>query len=129
MALTDELKQAFERVDLCFLGTSGEGGPNVVPIGFKSVWQDKLVLVDLFFDKTRKNLESNPRVAVAVGWMGPKGGFQLKGNATIHRSGDAYEEARRILRSEGSDIDPFAAVVIDVDEAHRLDPGAAERVL
>ena len=129
MALTPGLTQDFDTADMCFLATCHGGVPNTVPVGFKGVWEGKLLLVDLFFDKTRRNIEANPTVAISVGWLDPKGGVQFKGTASVHRQGPAFDEAIRVLRHAGTDATPHSAVVVQVEEAYRLDPGAAEQIL
>ncbi len=127
--LTPDLRRVFDAVDLCFLATCEDRVPNVVAVGFKRVWEGKLLLVDLFFHKTRQNLDANPNVAVSIGWLEPKAGVQFKGTATVHHDGPAFDEAVRILRDAGSDATPHAAVVVQVEEAFRLDPGAGEQIL
>jgi hypothetical protein len=60
-----------------------------------------------------------------------KQGFQLKGNATVHRDGEPFEKLGAFLRDAGVDATPHAAVQVSVEEAYLLDPGpnAGKRVL
>lgn len=69
---------AFEEASLWYMATCGEGGPNVVPGGFNWFDEKRLLVADLFFGWTRANLEHNRRVAVSVGLLNPKRGFQIR---------------------------------------------------
>ena len=131
MVLQEEVRTAFRETPVCFLATCCEDVPNVVPVGFKWIDQNKLLLADLFFEKTRRNLAANPTVAVTVACTNPKQGFQLKGIASVHRTGEPYERLRVLLRQKGVDAEPFAAVLISVAETYLLDPGpeAGKRIL
>lgn len=121
----------FESVPACYLATTADGVPNVIPIGFKWVRDGKLILADIFLGKTRENLRAHSRVAVAIANGDPKRGFQFKGTATVHTSGAPWETVRELLRERGVQATPHAAVVIDVEEVYALDPGpnAGRRLL
>ncbi len=105
------------------LATCAEGVPNVVPVGYKWVENDKLLLADLFFGKTRRNLAANSLVAVTVASVDPKRGFQVKGTASVHRAGEPYQRLCTCLRGCGVDTDPHAAVLITVTHVYQLAPG------
>lgn len=66
--------------------TSNDGKPNVVPVGgIHAIGESELLIADILFDKTKKNLFEKNRVAdEAPGKHAPRG-HQLKGQATIHR--------------------------------------------
>lgn len=115
---------AWHASPLVWLSTVGPDGPNLVPVGFRALWEGKPLLVDLYFGKTRQNLAANPRVALGLATASPKTGFQLKGTASLHTHGPAWEAAREVLRESGVSADPRAAVVVEVDEIYLLDPGA-----
>ncbi|MHC4393172.1 MAG: pyridoxamine 5'-phosphate oxidase family protein [Planctomycetota bacterium] len=115
------LLQIFERAPLCFLATSSEGIPNVIPVGFKWVHDGDLLIADVFFKKTRANLEKNPRVALTIATDIPKQGLQIRGTAAVHRTGPDYERVVELLHGAGP---PFAAVRVSMTEAYLLDPGA-----
>jgi len=107
--------------------TSLDGIPNVVPVGgIRAISESELLIVDVLFDKTKKNLLENPEVAIAVEVLG-KGvprGYQLKGRATIHTSGELFEEAEKMVeemrkRRQGhTDPKVKSAVLVDVEEIY-----------
>jgi len=107
--------------------TSLDGIPNVVPVGgIRAISESELLIVDVLFDKTKKNLLENPDVAIAVEVLG-KGvprGYQLKGRATIHTSGELFEEAEKMVeemrkRRQGpTDLKVKSAVLVDVEEIY-----------
>ena len=88
--------------------------------------ESELLIVDVLFDKTKKNLLENPHVAIAVEVLG-KGaprGYQLKGRATIHTSGELFEEVEKIVdemrkrHSGHSGLKVKSAVHVDVEEIY-----------
>ncbi|MBK7859722.1 MAG: pyridoxamine 5'-phosphate oxidase family protein [Archangiaceae bacterium] len=122
--LARAVRQAFTEAPLCFLATSQPGGePNVVPVGFKWVEGGRLLLADLFFGRTRLNLAATRRVAVAVALLDPKRGFQVKAVAKVHREGPVYDRVCELLRSQGVEARPRAAIEIPFDEVYGLAPG------
>lgn len=123
MALQEDVRTAFEEAPVCFLATCGDNVPNVVPVGYKWLVGNELILADCFFNKTRRNLAANPSVAVTVAAANPKRGFQLKGQASVHESGEPYERVIALLRACGVDADPHAVVLITVTEVYSLEPG------
>lgn len=65
--LSEDMKEVL-RSNICYFATSSKDGkPNVVPVGLVEPLSDSEVLVmDVRFNKTRKNLEEIPEVAIAV---------------------------------------------------------------
>jgi predicted pyridoxine 5'-phosphate oxidase superfamily flavin-nucleotide-binding protein len=123
LELPEEVRAALTETPCWFLATCRRNVPNVVPIGFKWVERNDLLLADLFLDKTRRNLAENPAVSVSVATTNPKQGFQLKGVASVWRSGEPFEWVRAQLQEKGVEAEPHAAVLIAVDEVYMLDPG------
>jgi len=78
-----------------FATSTRDGKPNVVPISYVEVISDEEVLiVDTLMNKTRKNLEENPQVAIAVEVLEELKAYQLKGKANIFTEGRVFEKAR-----------------------------------
>ena len=123
MELPDAVRSAFDAAPCCFLATCHEGVPNVVPVAHKWIIDNELLLADMHFGKTRRNIGDNPEVAVSVTGPLPKQGFQLKGAASVHRSGDLFEKLKTLLQEEGVKAEPHAAVRVPVAEVYLLDPG------
>jgi predicted pyridoxine 5'-phosphate oxidase superfamily flavin-nucleotide-binding protein len=88
-------KELMEMLDenLVYLATSNpEGKPNVVPVGLCRAINDKqLIIIDVLFNKTRKNLEDNPLVALSFTDHKRMASYQLKGRAEIHTDGPIFD--------------------------------------
>ncbi len=93
-------KQLMEMLDdnLVYLATSTpEGKPNVVPVGLCQAVNDRqLIIIDVLFNKTRKNLEDNPLVALSFTDHKRMASYQLKGRAEIHTDGPIFERMLQI---------------------------------
>ncbi len=101
MKMNEEIKQMLDE-NIVYLATSTtEGKPNVVPIGLAHAISDNEVLiVDVWFNKTRKNLEENAQVAISFMDFKRWGSYQLKGKAKIFKSGEIYEKALDIMKKK-----------------------------
>lgn len=66
--ITKEIKEVAAKTKGWSLATATKDGiPNVVAIAFGKVISDsQILLMDVFMNKTRANIEANPNVAVAV---------------------------------------------------------------
>ena len=128
MKMSKEIQETING-NLVHLATaSKEGKPNVVPVGgIRAISDSELLIVDVLFDKTKKNLLENPRVAIAVEALGkgmPPRGYQLKGRAKIFTSGEMFEQAVRMVedmkkRWRGrADLKVKSAVLVEVDEIY-----------
>ncbi|MCC6682637.1 MAG: pyridoxamine 5'-phosphate oxidase family protein [Phycisphaeraceae bacterium] len=123
MSINPDVIRAFEEAPIWYLATCWNGEPNVVPVGCKWIDADRLLMADFYFNKTRTNLESCPRVAVSVGLLNPKRGFQVKATARGHRDGPVFERVCQLLRSAGVDTIPWGALEVSFEEVYVLDPG------
>ncbi len=123
MNIKTRVSAAFAAAPLWYVATCQGNDPNVVPVGCKWVEQDRLLIADLFFSHTRANLALNPRVAVSVGLLDPKRGFQVKATARVHRDGPVFERVCALLKAAGMDARPWGAIEIPFDEVYSLDPG------
>lgn len=129
--LTQQIKETIAMGTVYFFGTSSrEGVPNVVPIKALKLLDDETILVsDQYFGKTLKNLEENPKVAIT--YWGDKGGYQIKGTATIHKSGKVFEEDVAWVHSFAPKLDPKSAVVIKITDVFQVKSGpeAGKKIL
>jgi hypothetical protein len=124
--LSEEIKEFLGEGRLAYVATSNKSGiPNVVPKGSLGVLDDEhLVFADLYSQKTRRNIEENPHVAVAVVNPPAYQGYQFKGTAMILDSGPALAKATEIVDSIKMDPSRVKyAVVIHVEEVYDLSPG------
>ncbi len=131
MILEEEHLDVF-RDNVCYLATSsGDSRPNVVPVGLVSSLDGKLVIVDVYFNKTRKNIETNDQVAVAATDFSRRESFQVKGKGTIVTSGKFFDFSLEMIREKienmktggktphfSEDIHPKGVLVIDVEEIY-----------
>ena len=132
MEMSNEIQDMINENLVHLATTTSDGVPNVVPVGgIRAISDSELLIVDVLFDKTKKNLIENPHVAIAVEVLG-KGaprGYQLKGRATIHTSGELFDSAETMvermaegMRKRGSGNHPSltvkSAVHVEVDEIY-----------
>ena len=92
MKITNEIKDFFENTPyVAFSTADNNSNPNVVAIGAKKIVDnDTIWIIDTFFNKTKKNILQNNKVAFAV-WI--KGmGYQIKGIAKYHSDGNIFNE-------------------------------------
>jgi hypothetical protein len=122
--LTDEIKESLTGTKLVFMATSSkEGMPNVVPIGaFKLLDDETLLISDQFFLKTLQNLKDNPKVAIS--WWGEKGGFQLKGQVTLHTNDKIFQQDVAWMKEFKASLSPKSAVILKFSEVYHIKPGA-----
>ncbi len=123
MTMTEEMMDAIEK-DLVFLATaSSEGIPNVVPIGFaRPIDNGSILIADNYMNKTRKNIEENPNVAI-VTKDAQKNPYQFKGTAEIFDSGKIFDEVVEWAQNVMTKLNPKAAIVIKVTEIYSVQPG------
>jgi predicted pyridoxine 5'-phosphate oxidase superfamily flavin-nucleotide-binding protein len=93
------------------------GKPNVV---FVTMWKiiddETLLFVDNFFNKTRKNLEANPNMAVVAYDSESKKSYQIKGTVDIETRGDRFTNAKEM--ADTKKLPGRAAVVFHVKEIY-----------
>ena len=101
MKMNEEIKQMLDE-NIVYLATaSKEGKPNVVPIGLvHAISDNEVLIVDVWFKKTRKNLEENAQVAISFTDFKRWESYQLKGKAKIYKSGEIYEKALDIMKKK-----------------------------
>ena len=154
MKISNEIKQMLDE-NIVYLATATkEGKPNVVTIGLAHAISDNEVLiVDVLFKKTRRNLEENPQVAISFTDVKRLESYQLKGKAKIFKRGEIYEKAFDIMKKKAEKrkeslgriknpeiserarrisemhkrLRPKAAVLISIEEIYSHIPKGVER--
>jgi predicted pyridoxine 5'-phosphate oxidase superfamily flavin-nucleotide-binding protein len=121
--LTEEIKETLAATRHVWLATaSKDSTPNVVVIGaFRLLDDESLLISDQFFLKTLKNLQENPKVAVS--WWGDKGGYQIKGAATVQTSGPVFKDNVEWMKVKYPRFTPKGVVVVKITEAFVLKAG------
>lgn len=124
MVMTQEMMDAVEKDNVVFLATATDDGvPNVVPIGFARPLDEKtIMIVDNYLNKTRKNLENNPKASL-VPRDASKCPYQFKGTVEIQTEGKLFDDAVDWATSVMSQLAPKAAVILNVEEIYTVQPG------
>jgi len=121
--MTKEMIDALEK-DLVFLSTaSPDGIPNVVPIGFaRPIDEDTILIADNYMNKTRQNLEKNPRISL-VTKDATKCPYQFKGTTEIFESGKYFDIVTEWGQNAMTKLTPKAAVLMKIEEIYSIQPG------
>ena len=125
--MTERTQNLFDKVPFAVPATATKDGiPNAVPIGAKKIIDPETVLVsDQFFNKTIKNLQSNPNASLMY-WEGHEG-YQLKGSVTVGTCGDRFEETARWIEARSEEIGfPLrskGAIILKIEEIYSIGPG------
>jgi predicted pyridoxine 5'-phosphate oxidase superfamily flavin-nucleotide-binding protein len=121
--LTSEMKDIFERQLAAIATASKTGIPNIGPKGSMFVVDDQTLAYDEGTgEKTLRNIQENPKVAVMVVDRDTADGYQVKGSAELLTGGDLFEQIAR--RQEGRKRPrPKTVVKIKVEEIYSVKPG------
>jgi hypothetical protein len=124
MKIPDEAKKIVEEAKVWAVATANKNGlPNVVPIAYaKILSENQILLMDIFMEKTRKNIEENPNIALCA-WNSESKGYQFKGKAQVITSGKLFDEGVKWVKSE-EDLSPKSAIVVNVETAYIITPGS-----
>jgi hypothetical protein len=122
--LTDEIKDSLAATKVAFFATSAmDRTPNVVPIAAFKVMDDATLLIsDQFFNKTFANMKKNPKAALS--WWGEKGGFQIKGEVTIHTDDGIWRQDVAWMKELRPNLKPKGAVAMKITDVYTVLPGA-----
>ncbi len=91
MKLPQEVTQILLNAEAKALATSYNNNINVVPVSSVKIVNNKIWLIDYFFNKTSANIKQNPNVALTF-WIGLRD-FQIKGETTYLTSGELFNKA------------------------------------
>lgn len=99
--MTNDMKEILKTNISYFATVSKDNKPNVVPVGLvEPIGDFEVLIVDVLFNKTRKNLEKNIQVALAVTDVNKLQAYQLKGKAEIIASGQLFDKAFQIMKEK-----------------------------
>lgn len=93
MKLSEEIKTVLLHAEAKALATSTKNEINVVPVSSVKIVDNKIWLIDYFFNKTQQNVLENPKVALTF-WIGLKG-YQLKATTTYLTKGTDFNAATK----------------------------------
>jgi predicted pyridoxine 5'-phosphate oxidase superfamily flavin-nucleotide-binding protein len=118
--ITKDMKDIAAKTPTFIMATATrEGKPNGVPIGLvKIISDDEIMLVDTFMNKTRRNIDENPIVAVSFWSTKDRYGYQFKGKARAETSGKLFDEATEWLKTRAPGRKHKAVLVVKVNEIY-----------
>ncbi len=117
--ITKQQKKLIENEVLAFATSNLENRPNVVAVAcVKVVGPNQILITDNFMNKTRKNLEKNNKVAVAVWSKDWEEGYHFKGTAEYIAEGRWKGVVEEMKENEG--LAHKAAVLVTVEEIYDL---------
>lgn len=121
--LTTQMKAMFEKQLAVAATASKDGIPNVGPKGSMQVVDDEtLAYSEGTGQKTLRNLQENPKVAVIVVDRDSADGYQVKGTAELLTSGDFFERVAKRQEERGRPR-PKHVVKIRLEEIYSVKPG------
>ena len=94
---------------------SKDGIPNIIYVSCASLYgDDRVVVADNYFDKTRKNIQAGSKAAFL--FLDKQGkSYQVKGTLEYHKEGKLFEQ----MKAENPPEHPgHAAAVLCVEEAY-----------
>ncbi len=113
------MKDLIENQKICFAATADQNGrPNVSPKGSIYVVDDETIaFADLYSQKTRANLRTNPGIALAVVDLKALKGYQFKGKAELLEEGNIYNDVVCYLQTLPLKLpDPQYVVKIKIEK-------------
>lgn len=98
--LTEAIREYAQRSVLCWLATTSDDGPSVSPKEiFACYGEDRVIIANIASPNSVKNIHAEPRVCVSFVDVFSQKGWQLYGEATLMRKGDAgFEDRQTILQ-------------------------------
>ncbi|MFC1978988.1 pyridoxamine 5'-phosphate oxidase family protein [Chloroflexota bacterium] len=122
--LTEEIKSFIADHEAYIATSSTDGTPNIGAKGSTRVLDDEhIVFYELTGGRTWKNLQTNPKVAIAVADKNTLKGYKLAGKAELITDGELYEGAKKLAEMLKIPVLPKAAVKIKIDEVYDLGSG------
>ncbi len=97
MKIPEAVKEAWGRKEgAVILATADRAGkPNIIYVTCVSLYgDDRLVVADNYFDKTRKNIKAGSNGA-ALFMTTDKKAYQLKGTMEYHESGPVFDDMKK----------------------------------
>ena len=94
--IPETVKKAWSRREgpVILATVNGDGVPNIIYVTCVSIYgDDRLVVADNYFDKTRQNIKSGSKGA-ALFMTDDKKAYQLKGSLEYHEAGPVFEDMK-----------------------------------
>ena len=125
MIIQEDVKNLFEREPIISFATADrQGNPNVVPVFWKKICENrKILLIDNFFKMTLQNILDNPLVCIGFWDTQSQESYKIKGTAAYCSEGPVYEEGKRFIQSKKPEASPKGVVEVTVTEIYTTRPG------
>lgn len=97
MSMPAEAKQAWDRHEgpVILATVDADGCPNIIYATCASRYgEDRLVVADNYFDKTRKNIQAGSKGAILF-MTGDRKAYQAKGTFEYHESGPVFTDMKK----------------------------------
>ena len=125
MKIPEVVKKAWGRREgPAILATvDGTGVPNIIYVGAVGLYGDeRLVIADNYFDKTRRNIKAGSKGAVLF-MTSDKKAYQLKGSLEYHSAGPVFDDMKKWNPPQHPGHAAAALVVVEVySGAQRVAP-------
>jgi predicted pyridoxine 5'-phosphate oxidase superfamily flavin-nucleotide-binding protein len=126
--IPDDAEAIFKKQGNISLATATKDGkPNCCYVRFWWFQDDKVVLINNFMDKTRKNMEETGWASVSAYDMAIHKAYQIKGIVEIKTEGPEYERgkamAQKIFEERGMRLPAKEAIILTAKEVYYLQPG------
>lgn len=120
--ISESIKNFLNSQKLGFAATVSDlGTPNLSPKGTIRAWDENtLVFADIRSPNTIKNLKKNPNIEINVVDPFLRKGFRFKGQGTIVKSGQTYQNVLNYFRESGVNSSIGAIVLVKVSEILEL---------
>lgn len=122
-----DVRETLEKQKPVPIATSSKSGvPNVVFVGLLKVVDDENIMIaDNFFYKTAQNLAENPKISILCYNSENKKSFQIKGNATVSKEGETFEQMRSWVHGINNKLPAKSCVMVRVTEIYNAMWGPA----
>ncbi|MCA9359253.1 pyridoxamine 5'-phosphate oxidase family protein [Candidatus Kaiserbacteria bacterium] len=121
--LTQDLIESISGAEAKALATCGPEGVNVVPVSVIKVSEKEIILYDFFMDKTVKNLQIDPDVALTA-WSGLVG-LQVKAKADYQTEGGLYQSSVEEMKVQFPDRTLRGIIVLRLTHVYDISAGAS----
>jgi predicted pyridoxine 5'-phosphate oxidase superfamily flavin-nucleotide-binding protein len=128
--VTDEIVQLIIREGNVVLVGSVDrlGNPNISPRYVMAILEDeKIVFADAFMNKTFANIQSWPKVTVAIVDKANRGGFQLKGDVEEVDDPDVVTQAQHKLKDLGFPTTHPIVWALNIKEIYSIKPSESSK--
>ncbi len=118
--LSEQVKTAIDKAaTVCVATVDTDAVANVVFVSYLKYQDDETIIIaDNKFNKTRINLNNNPKLAFVVLDTETKKSYQIKGSVKSYTVGDKYQAVVDWVHLKHPQTTPVAAIYVTVEEVY-----------